>query len=385
MSMIISVDSIFTLLLPVESPSAITTSRNHLVAHSLLSNNDFPSLSRPAGFVFAREKLRVGVFQPVTAAREGGGFSHLLLRFQYRTVWSAAGEWQVEAMRALPELLVCVGSCGFGSWLWWCCGVGVNLASRSSGCSWGLYYATGTSFDSTSIPPFSPRRWAWSSVRFHLAAVVPYPLSCFYILGLEWLNRHVAYPGAVSNLLMVMLPLKLLQVMEHCSVSFSSSCPVSAFLFLRCRIRGPFGLFVCGRFSVVEAVQPVIEQFSKLALTVAGAVPAHIAEFLSFQNEMARCGAEETANPTHGVPPRPEVPVEALTPEQSGVKKSIERIIPLPFIQKEKPNLWVPGSGSQLPGSRSKVPTTLLPLFLAMYPDIPLRKTRPRGKQGQMS
>ncbi|KAF2567833.1 hypothetical protein F2Q68_00025296 [Brassica cretica] len=108
--------------------------------------------------------------------------------------------------------------------------------------------------------------WAWSSVRFHLAAVVPYPLSCFYILGLEWLNRHVAYPGAVSNLLMVMLPLKLLQVMEHCSVSFSSSCPVSAFLFLRCRIRGPFGLFVCGRFSVVEAVQPVIEQFSKVCI-----------------------------------------------------------------------------------------------------------------------
>ena len=30
---------------------------------------------------------------------------------------------------------------------------------------------------------------------------------------------------------------------------------------------------------------------------------------------MARCGAEETANPTHGVSPRPEVPVEALTPE----------------------------------------------------------------------
>ncbi|KAF2579002.1 hypothetical protein F2Q68_00005519 [Brassica cretica] len=43
------------------------------------------------------------------------------------------------------------------------------------------------------------------------------------------------------------------------------------------------------------------------------------------------------------------------------------------------------GSGSQLPGSRSKVPTTLLPLFLAMYPDIPLRKTRSQGKQGQMS
>ncbi|KAL0656948.1 hypothetical protein Bca4012_077532 [Brassica carinata] len=42
------------------------------------------------------------------------------------------------------------------------------------------------------------------------------------------------------------------------------------------------------------------------------------------------------------------------------------------------------GSGFQLPGSGSRVPTTLLPHFLAMYPDIPLRKTRPRGKQGQM-
>ena len=57
---------------------------------------------------------------------------------------------------------------------------------------------------------------------------------------------------------MVMLPLKLLQGMEQCSVSFSSSCSVSAFLFLHSRIRGPFGLFVCGRFSVVEAMQPVI-------------------------------------------------------------------------------------------------------------------------------
>ena len=71
--------------------------------------------------------------------------------------------------------------------------------------------------------------------------------------------------------------------------------------------------------------------------------------------------------------------------EQVGVKEAGEHMFPLPFIQKEKPNLWVPGSGSQLPGSGSKVPTTLLPLFLAMYPDIPLRKTRPRGKKGQMS
>ncbi|KAG2293074.1 hypothetical protein Bca52824_039743 [Brassica carinata] len=38
-----------------------------------------------------------------------------------------------------------------------------------------------------------------------------------------------------------------------------------------------------------------------------------------------------------------------------------------------------------LPGSGSRVPTTLLPLFLAMYPDIPMSKTRRRGKQGQMS
>ena len=44
------------------------------------------------------------------------------------------------------------------------------------------------------------------------------------------------------------------------------------------------------------------------ALPAAGAVSAHIAEFLSFQSEMARCEAEETANPTGGVSPRPEVP-----------------------------------------------------------------------------
>ncbi|KAF2570811.1 hypothetical protein F2Q70_00003843 [Brassica cretica] len=66
--------------------------------------------------------------------------------------------------------------------------------------------------------------------------------------------------------------------------------------------------------SVSPSVLPPTGENSS-ALTTAGAVPAHIAEFLSFQSEMARCGAEETANPTHGVSPRPVVPVEALTPE----------------------------------------------------------------------
>ncbi|KAF3580688.1 hypothetical protein DY000_02030979 [Brassica cretica] len=272
--------SVFSQTLPLSSAMPL----RRLLLKSVFACR--PLLSVPAGFVFAREKLRVGVFQPVTAAREGGGFSHLLLRFQYRTVWSAAGEWQVEAMRALPELLVCVGSCGFGSWLWWCCGVGVNLASRSSGCSWGLYYATVFSHQwlnrhvaypgavSNLLMVMLPLKLLQSMEQCSVSFSSSCSVSAFLFLHsrirgpfrLFWLNRHVAYPGAVSNLLMVMLPLKLLQVMEHCSVSFSSSCPVSAFLFLRCRIRSPFGLFVCGRFSVVEAVQPVIEQFSKVQL-----------------------------------------------------------------------------------------------------------------------
>ncbi|KAF3515683.1 hypothetical protein DY000_02059754 [Brassica cretica] len=44
----------------------------------------------------------------------------------------------------------------------------------------------------------------------------------------------------------------------------------------------------------------------------------------------------------------------------------------------------LPGSESQLQSSGSQLPTTLIPFFLAMYPDIPLKKTRPRGKHGQM-
>ena len=51
------------------------------------------------------------------------------------------------------------------------------------------------------------------------------------------------------------------------------------------------------------------------ARAAARAVPSHIAEFFSFQSEMARCEVEDMANPTCGVSPRPEVPVEALTPE----------------------------------------------------------------------
>ncbi|KAF2596213.1 hypothetical protein F2Q68_00010245 [Brassica cretica] len=52
---------------------------------------------------------------------------------------------------------------------------------------------------------------------------------------------------------------------------------------------------------------------SPSVLPVAWAVPAHIAEFLSFQSEMARCEAEKTVIPTCDVSPRPEVPVEAPT------------------------------------------------------------------------
>ncbi|KAG2322883.1 hypothetical protein Bca52824_016096 [Brassica carinata] len=39
--------------------------------------------------------------------------------------------------------------------------------------------------------------------------------------------------------------------------------------------------------------------------TAAENVPAHIAEFLSFQRELARSKAEETANPTRDASPRP--------------------------------------------------------------------------------
>ncbi|KAF3490223.1 hypothetical protein F2Q69_00053300 [Brassica cretica] len=56
-----------------------------------------------------------------------------------------------------------------------------------------------------------------------------------------------------------------------------------------------------------------------------------------------------------------------------GSKRSRRTHVPTTIHLKEKAK--PPGSGSQLPGFRSKVPTTLLPLFLAMYPDIPLRMT----------
>ncbi|KAF3521861.1 hypothetical protein F2Q69_00047547 [Brassica cretica] len=46
-----------------------------------------------------------------------------------------------------------------------------------------------------------------------------------------------------------------------------------------------------------------------------GVVPAHITEFLSFQNELARREAEETVNPTRGVSLKPAALVGALTPE----------------------------------------------------------------------
>ena len=52
-------------------------------------------------------------------------------------------------------------------------------------------------------------------------------------------------------------------------------------------------------------------------LPAAGAVPAYIAEFISFQCELVRRKAEETVNPTCGVSPRPASPADALTPEVS--------------------------------------------------------------------
>ena len=42
--------------------------------------------------------------------------------------------------------------------------------------------------------------------------------------------------------------------------------------------------------------------------------------------------------------------------EQMGVKEVGEHIFPLLFIQKEKPNLWVPGSNFQVPDPSFWVP-----------------------------
>ncbi|KAF3510619.1 hypothetical protein F2Q69_00006393 [Brassica cretica] len=54
---------------------------------------------------------------------------------------------------------------------------------------------------------------------------------------------------------------------------------------------------------------------SSSAPPATGEVPAHIAEFLSFQSELARCDAGGTVKPTRSVSPIPMVPVDALTPE----------------------------------------------------------------------
>ncbi|KAG2282740.1 hypothetical protein Bca52824_053960 [Brassica carinata] len=67
----------------------------------------------------------------------------------------------------------------------------------------------------------------------------------------------------------------------------------------------------------------------------------------------------------------------------NGSKRSQRTHVPATIHQKEKAKPL--GSGFQPSVFGSRVPTTLLPLFLTMYPDIPMRKTRPRGKQGQMS
>ncbi|KAF2605863.1 hypothetical protein F2Q68_00044031 [Brassica cretica] len=54
---------------------------------------------------------------------------------------------------------------------------------------------------------------------------------------------------------------------------------------------------------------------SSSGLPAVGAIQAHIAEFLSLQSEFARHEAEQMVNPTHGVSPKPAVPVGALNPE----------------------------------------------------------------------
>ncbi|WZZ78288.1 hypothetical protein YC2023_098860 [Brassica napus] len=66
--------------------------------------------------------------------------------------------------------------------------------------------------------------------------------------------------------------------------------------------------------------------------------------------------------------------------EQRGVKEAGEHMFPLLFIQKKKPNLWVPGFSFQKVKSNDSTKkqdsTTLLPLFLAMYPDILLEEAK---------
>ncbi|KAF2573342.1 hypothetical protein F2Q70_00002578 [Brassica cretica] len=67
---------------------------------------------------------------------------------------------------------------------------------------------------------------------------------------------------------------------------------------------------------------------SSLALPTAGAVPAHIAESLSFQSQMARCEAEKTANPTCDVSPRPEdVSAPGAEVQPSGSSTTPVRVI----------------------------------------------------------
>ncbi|KAH0854299.1 LOW QUALITY PROTEIN: hypothetical protein HID58_083942, partial [Brassica napus] len=74
--------------------------------------------------------------------------------------------------------------------------------------------------------------------------------------------------------------------------------------------------------------------------------------------------------------------------EQRGVKEAGEHMFPLLFIQKKKPNLWVPASKFRIFGcspykkvksndsTKKQDSTTLLPLFLAMYPDILLEEAK---------
>ena len=77
------------------------------------------------------------------------------------------------------------------------------------------------------------------------------------------------------------------------------------------------------------------------------------------------------------------------------IKEAGELTFPLLFIQTKKPNFWVPASSFQVSdlmfrvlgcspykeaksnnSTKKRAPTTLLPIFLAMYPDILLKEAK---------
>ncbi|KAG2328562.1 hypothetical protein Bca52824_011290 [Brassica carinata] len=67
--------------------------------------------------------------------------------------------------------------------------------------------------------------------------------------------------------------------------------------------------------------------------TAAETVPAHIAEFLSFQGELARSEDEETTNPTRDASPRPEFPIVVPTP---GIPAEGVTVSDMSFLSQEK-------------------------------------------------